>query len=351
MRYRQLGRTGLLVSELGLGTFTFGEKTGAEKYDRVAGLDQEAANGLVRAAFQSGVNLIDTADIYCFGRAEEIVGQALQDLGIARKDVVIATKCYNPVGAGPNDRGASRGHIMDSVEASLRRLKTGHIDLYQIHAHDPITPLDETLRTLDDLVSQGLVRYVGCSNWPAWRVSKALGICERRGFARLDSTQVYYSLAGRDIEREIAPMAAEEGVGILVWSPLAGGALSGKFEPGSSTGEKPEGRRSGGYNFPPVDGGRASRCIAVMRDIAARHDCGVATVALAFILSRPFITSVLIGAKRLDQLQQNLAAANLELDAEDLCRLDDVSRLPAEYPGWIVDRQGARRWPGVDGSV
>ena len=259
-----------------------------------------------------------------------------------RKDVIIATKVYGVMGDKPNDRGASRGHIMDSIQASLERLQTDHIDLYQIHATDTVTPIDETLRTLDDLVSRGLVRYVGVSNWQAWRIAKALGISERRGFARFETVQAYYSIAGRDLEREVVPLMAEEKLGLMVWSPLAGGLLSGKFGPGAPG--NGEGRRTS-FDFPPVDKDRAWACVAAMRDVAEKHGASVATVALAWILAKPFVTSIIIGAKRLDQLEQNLAAVKLKLDAEDIAKLDEVSALAPEYPGWMLARQGAARIP------
>jgi aryl-alcohol dehydrogenase-like predicted oxidoreductase len=271
-----------------------------------------------------------------------LLGQSLKNLGVARKDVVIATKVYGAMGDKPNDRGASRGHIMDSVEKSLERLQTDHIDLYQIHGTDSVTPIDETLRAMDDLVSRGLVRYVGVSNWQAWRIAKALGISERRGFARFETVQAYYSIAGRDLERDIVPMMNEEKVGLMVWSPLAGGLLSGKYGPGAPG--NGEGRRAA-FDFPPVDKDRAWSCVAVMREIAEKHGASVATVALAYVLAKPFVTTVIIGAKRIEQLDQNLAAVGLKLDADDLKRLDEVSQLAPEYPGWMLARQGTGRRP------
>jgi aryl-alcohol dehydrogenase-like predicted oxidoreductase len=249
---------------------------------------------------------------------------------------------FGQVGDGPNDRGASRGHIMDAVQGSLERLQTDHIDLYQIHATDTVTPIDETLRSFDDLVSRGLVRYIGVSNWQAWRIEKALGVSERRGFARFETVQAYYSIAGRDLERDIVPMMQEEKLGLMVWSPLAGGLLSGKFGPGAPG--NGEGRRAS-FDFPPVDKDRAWACVAVMREVGEKHGASVAEVALAYILAKPFVTSVIIGAKRVEQLDQNLAAVKLTLDADDLKKLDDVSALAPEYPGWMLSRQGAARRP------
>ncbi|NEI68129.1 aldo/keto reductase [Rhizobium lusitanum] len=342
MRYNQLGNTGLFVSELCLGTMTFGEANPGSPWGAIADVDQAMADKIVESSLAAGVNFIDTADVYSFGNSEKLLGQALKNLGVPRKDVVIATKVYGVMGDKPNDRGASRGHIMDSVQASLDRLQTDHIDLYQIHATDTVTPIEETLRAMDDLVSRGLVRYVGVSNWQAWRIAKALGISERRGFARFETVQAYYSIAGRDLERDIVPLMAEEKLGLMVWSPLAGGLLSGKYGPGAPG--NGEGRRAS-FDFPPVDKDRAWACVAAMREVAEKHGSNVATVALAWILAKPFVTSIIIGAKRLDQLDQNLAAVRLKLDGDDIAKLDQVSALPAEYPGWMLARQGAQRVP------
>ncbi|HEX8049743.1 aldo/keto reductase [Rhizobium sp.] len=342
MRYNQLGNTGLFVSELCLGTMTFGEATPNSMWGSIADVDQALADKIVESSLAAGINFIDTADVYSFGNSEKLLGQALKNLGVPRKDVVIATKVYGIMGDKPNDRGASRGHIMDSVQASLERLQTDHIDLYQIHATDTVTPIDETLRALDDLVSRGLVRYVGVSNWQAWRIAKALGMSERRGFARFETVQAYYSIAGRDLEREIVPLMNEEKLGLMVWSPLAGGLLSGKYGPGAPG--NGEGRRAS-FDFPPVDKDRAWACVAAMREVAEKHGASVATVALAWILAKPFVTSIIIGAKRLDQLDQNLAAVKLKLDSDDIAKLDQVSALTPEYPGWMLSRQGAARIP------
>ncbi len=342
MRYNQLGNTGLFVSELCLGTMTFGEADSAALWGKIAGVDQDAADRILDRSVKAGVNFVDTADVYSFGNSERILGQAIRNIGIARKDIVIATKFLGQMGDKPNDRGASRGHIMDSVERSLERLQVDHIDLYQIHGTDTVTPIDETLRALDDLVSRGLVRYIGLSNWAAWRIAKALGISERRGFARFETVQSYYSIAGRDLEREIVPLMQEEKLGLMVWSPLAGGLLSGKYGPGASGGG--EGRRQE-FDFPPVDNYRAWACVAAMREIAARHETSVAAVALAYILAKPFVTSVIIGAKRIEQLDENLKAVCVKLDADDMKKLDEVSALMPEYPGWMLERQAAGRRP------
>lgn len=337
MRYNPLGGSGLLVSELCLGTMTFGGR--GELWGKIGALGQAEAEALIGAALDAGVNFIDTADVYSEGQSEEITGQALRNLGVRREAVVIATKAFGRVGPGPNDAGASRGHILDAVKASLRRLQLDHIDLYQIHGHDALTPVEETLEALDQLVRQGLVRYVGVSNWQAWQVARAQGVAERRGLARIRSLQAYYTLAGRDLEREIAPMLRAEGVGLMVWSPLAGGLLSGKYD---GEGAAADGRRAS-FDFPPVDRGRLPGVLDALRGVAAAHGAGVAQVALAWLLSRPAVTSVIIGASRPEQLAENLGAAELALTPEDLDALDAASALPPEYPGWMLARQGAVR--------
>jgi aryl-alcohol dehydrogenase-like predicted oxidoreductase len=343
MKYNQLGRTGLYVSEICLGAMTFGGNADAGMWKAIGGLEQPAVDEIVGRALDAGVNFFDTADVYSFGESERRLGQAFKNLGVARKDVVIATKVFGGMGPRPNDRGASRGHIMDSVHGSLERLQTDHIDLYQVHGTDTVTPVEETLRALDDLTRQGLVRYAGVSNWAAWRIAKALGISERRGYARFETLQAYYSIAGRDLERDLAPLLAEEKVGLMVWSPLAGGLLSGKFGPGSAT---PNDARRTTFDFPPVDKDRAWACVGAMREIGEAHGVSVARVALAWLLAKPVVTTVIIGAKTTQQLDDNLAAADLVLTPGEVTRLDEVSALPAEYPGWMLNFQGAGRIPG-----
>jgi aryl-alcohol dehydrogenase-like predicted oxidoreductase len=342
MRYKQLGRTGLYVSEICLGTMTFGGSADSGMWRAIGALQQGDVDAIVGRAIASGVNFFDTADVYSFGESERLLGQALKNLGTQRKDVVIATKVYGEMGPGPNDRGASRGHIMDSVQASLERLQIDHIDLYQIHGNDPVTPIDETLRALDDLTRQGLVRYVGVSNWAAWKIAKALGLSEAKGYARFETLQAYYSIAGRDLERDLIPMLTSEQLGLMVWSPLAGGLLSGKFGPGSNN---PQDARRTNFDFPPVDRDRAWKCVEVMREVGEAHGASVARVALAWLLAKPEVMSIIIGAKTLEQLDDNLAAVDLALTPEDIARLDEVSELPSEYPGWMFSRQGASRTP------
>jgi aryl-alcohol dehydrogenase-like predicted oxidoreductase len=342
MKYNTLGPTGLLVSEICLGTMTFAPGEGIWK--SISGVDQNLAGQLLKRSFDAGVNFVDTADVYTDGESEKTLAKAISNVGIARKDIVIATKAYGRTGPGRNDVGASRGHIMDAVEASLKRLQTDYIDLYQIHAADSVTPLEETLRALDNLVSQGKVRYIGCSNWYAWQLMKALGISEAKNLAKMDTLQAYYSIAGRDLEREIVPLLKDQGTGLLVWSPLAGGLLSGKF---SRENQKPEDSRRSSFDFPIVDKERTWRILDVLRPIAQAHNTGVATIALAWVLAKPFVTSVIIGAKRADQLDQNLAAVDVQLTPEEMKQLDDVSALPPEYPGWMVPFQNANRLADV----
>jgi len=322
---------------------TFGDGRGLFK--ALSGVDQTGADELVKMALDGGINFFDTADNYTEGESERILGQSLKNLNVARQQVVIATKVYSRVGPGRNDVGASRGHIMDGVEASLRRLQTDHIDLYQIHGNDSVTPLDETLHALDTLVQQGKVRYIGCSNWQAWKIAKALCIAEFKGLARFDTLQAYYSIAGRDLEREIVPLLESEKVGLLVWSPLAGGLLSGKF---SRSNQKPANSRRTEYDFPLVDKERTWKILDVVAPIAKAHGCSPARLSLAWLLAKPVVTSVIIGAKRLEQLQDNLAAIELTLTQEELRQLDEVSTLPLEYPGWVLPFQGADRMGPAD---
>jgi len=311
-------------------------------------VDQAGADALIKASIDAGINFFDTADVYSEGESEKILGQSLKNLNIARKDVVLATKVFGRVGPGRNDVGASRGHIMDAVEASLRRLQTDHIDLYQIHGNDSITPIEETLRALDTLVNQGKVRYIGCSNWQAWKIAKALGISEFKGLARFDTLQAYYSIAGRDLERDIVPLLEAEKTGLLVWSPLAGGLLSGKF---SRENQKPEGSRRSEFDFPLVDKERAWKILDVIAPIAKAHGCSAARISLAWLLTKPVVTSIIIGAKRLDQLKDNLAAVELQLTEDEIQQLDEVSALPPEYPGWMLPRQSANRLEPADPIV
>ena len=337
MRMNKLGRTGLFVSELCLGTMTFGGK--GDIWSTIGAMDQAAADRFVARAVDAGINFLDTADVYSDGESEHITGQALRNGKIARESVVIATKGYGRMTPGPNGGGNSRLHLLDAVKGSLKRLQLDHIDLYQVHGFDPATPIEETVRALDILVQHGHVRYVGVSNWAAWQIMKALSIAERHGLARFESLQAYYTIAGRDLEREIGPMLRSEEVGLMVWSPLAGGLLSGKTP---RDGVSAAGDRRAAFDFPPVDRPRAFDCIDAMRPMADQRGVSVAQVALAWLLHRRVVSSVIIGAKRMEQLEDNLAATKIDLSEAELDTLDQVSTLPAEYPGWMFDRQVQR---------
>ena len=338
MQYKTLGDTGLLVSTVCFGCMTF--HGGSGFWNNIGQVDQAGADALIRGSIDAGVNFFDTADVYSEGESEKTLGHSLKNLGIARKDVVIATKVFSRTGSGLNDIGASRGHIMDAVEASLKRLGTDHIDLYQIHGSDAITPIEETIRALDSLVQQGKVRYIGASNWEAWKFSRAITVSELKGYARFDTLQAYYSIAGRDVEREFVPMLRHTKTGLLVWSPLAGGLLSGKF---SRENQKPENSRRSHFDFPLVDKERAWRILDIMRPIGAADGCSPARIALAWLLHQTAVTSVIIGAKRTDQLQDNLAAVDVRLSPEELQKLDQISQLSPEYPGWVLRFQSASR--------
>jgi aryl-alcohol dehydrogenase-like predicted oxidoreductase len=347
----------LLVSEICFGTMTFGDNGGI--WQAIAGLGQKDADALIKGSFEAGVTFFDTADVYAGGMSETIFGESLRNLGLPRDEVVVATKVFGRVTPAPprdpspaqkaelerrskarNLNGLSRKHIMNAVDASLRRLGLDHIDLYQIHGTDPLTPLEETLEALDDVVKAGKARYVGLCNLPAWLITKSLWISDRRNLHRFESLQMYYSIAGRDLEREVVPLAQDQELAILPWSPLAGGLLSGKYARDSV---RPEDARRAKFDFPPVNLERAYDCIDAMKPIADAHDATVAGVALAWLLHRPWVTSVLIGAKNPAQLKANLAATRLRLSAEELAALDKVSELPPEYPGWMLGFQSADR--------
>ncbi|MGD9968474.1 MAG: aldo/keto reductase [Hyphomonadaceae bacterium] len=350
MRYRKLGRTGLAVSEICLGTMTFG---GDGFWKVIGALEQEASTQLVRTAFEEGVTFIDTANVYSNGLSEQVLGQAIK--GLPRDELVIATKLFGRMGAyGGGERtpdaerrfansnlwGLSRKHVFDAIEASLERLQLDYVDLYQVHAFDPVTPLEETLEALDEVVKSGKARYIGLCNYAAWQIAKALGVSERNGLARFESLQMYYSIAGRDLEREIVPLAKDQQLAILPWSPLAGGFLSGKFTRAAAP---TDGSRRAVFDFPPVDKERAYDIIDVMKEIGDARDVSVAQIALSWLLHQKHVTSVIIGAKTEAQLKDNLAATSVELSSDELNRLDQVSKLKPEYPGWMLERQGGER--------
>ena len=339
MHYRPFADTGLFVSELALGTMTFG---GKGFWETIGKLGSSEVERIVGASLDAGVNLIDTADVYSEGESERLTAEALRSLGRPRDSYLLATKVRSRMGLGPNSVGLSRAHILHSIDASLARLQLSHIDLYQIHGYDAATPLEETMAALADVVRAGKVRYIGFCNLPAWAAMKANAIAERHGWSRFVSAQVYYTIAGRDIEREIVPLALDQKLAILPWSPLAGGLLSGKFD---LEGKGPEGARRAAFDFPPVDLERAKPVLAAMRRVSAATGVSVARVALAWLLSRPHVTSVIIGARTIEQLHDNLAATDVVLAPEHVAELDAVSQLPSEYPEWMVERQGRDRSP------
>ena len=357
MRYRKLGRTGLLVSEICFGTMTFGSN--GPRSDAIGALGQRDADELVKRSFDAGVPFFDTADVYAGGMSETIFGHSLRNLALPRDEVVVATKVFGRVLPPPpqnpsaaqkaelerrasarNVIGLSRKHSLHAVDASLQRLGLDYVDLYQIHGTDPLTPLEETLSALDDVVKAGKARYLGLCNQPAWGITKSLWIADKRNLHRFESLQMYYSIAGRDLEREIVPLAQDQELAILPWSPLAGGLLTGKY---ARDQDKPGNVRRAHFDFPPVELERAFDCVDAMRPIAQGHDATVAGVAIAWLLHKPWVTSVLIGARNSKQLADNLAATSIELTAGEIAILDEVSALPAEDPGWMLSFQGADR--------
>jgi len=336
MKYNTLGNTGLKVSELCLGTMTFG---GRGWWTSIGSLPQQEVNNLVKQALDEGVNFIDTANVYSEGLSEQMTGKAIQDLGVNRDDLVIATKVRGAMGEGPNDSGLSRKHIIQQAEASLKRLDTDYIDLYQIHGFDPQTPVEETMDALDRLVQDGKVRYIGCSNLAAWQIMKANGIATKNQIHKFVSLQAYYTIAGRDLEREVVPMLQDQNIGLMVWSPLAGGLLSGKYGRDKTT---EEGRLKN-FDFPPVDKEKAFNIIDEMEKIAKSKNATVAQIALSWLLHQSATTSVIIGANKPTQLQDNLKSVNISLTQQELNILDEVSQLHPEYPGWMIERQSADR--------
>jgi len=334
MEMRRLGSSGLQVSALGFGTMTFG---GKDNFSAVGTTQVDEARRLVDLCLEAGVNLFDTADVYSQGASEEVLGQALEG---RRDDVILATKVHGRMGDGPNDVGQSRHHIMRGCEASLKRLRTDYIDLYQVHGFDPLTPLEETLRALDDLVRAGKVRYVGCSNYSAWHLMKALGISECAGLERYVSQQVYYSLVARELEYELVPLALDQGIGGIIWSPLSGGFLSGKYRRGQAG---PEDTRRPMRGDPgTIDEVKGFDVIDILEEISQAHDASIAQAALNWLLRKPGVTSVLVGARREEQLVDNLKAATWEMSVEEVQRLDEVSATPPIYPYWHQRRNNAR---------
>lgn len=339
MKYKQLGKTGVLVSELCLGTMTFG---GRGYWKAIGQLPEDEVTQLVKIAIDQGINFFDTANAYSEGLAELLLGKALKNLGISHQSVFIATKVRLRMGDGANQVGLSKLHILDSVDDSLQRLGLSHIDMLYIHGVDPVTSLEETMRGLEDAVRSGKVRYLGVSNHPAWMVVKANSIAGRMGWSKFIASQNFYSIASRDIEREIVPMAISEGIGIMPWSPLAGGFLSGKY----TRDQKIAGdNRRDNFDFPPINKEKSYDIIDLMIKIAGRYNVSAARVALSWLKDKPGVTSIIIGAKKQDQLLDNLACTQLQLTQDEIKELDAISALTPEYPGWMVDRQLTGRFP------
>ena len=339
MRYRLLGNTGVYVSELCLGTMTFG---GKGFWEPIGKLTASEAEKLIGRSLDAGVNFIDTANAYSEGEAEKFLGMALDSLKVQREKVVIATKVRLRMGPGPNDIGLSRKHIFEAVDASLKRLKLDFIDLYQIHGEDEVTPIEQTMDALSEIVHSGKVRYIGFCNLPAWFAMKALAYAKAAGIPSFMSAQMYYSIVSRDIEREIVPLAKDQNLAILPWSPLAGGLISGKFDmihPG------PEDARRTKFDFPPVDKERAKKVIGVLKNVSEKMGISPARLALAWLLTRPFVTSVIIGAKTIEQLEDDLASVDVEIPPEYITEIEKISQLPQEYPGWMVPWQNRDRRP------
>ncbi len=337
MRYRLLGNTGLYVSELCLGTMTFG---GKGHWEVMGGLQQNDADLFVREAFEQGVNFFDTANVYSFGESETLLGQAIKNIGLPRDEIVVATKSTGIMNESPNGRGQSRFHIFNEVDASLKRLQLDHIDLYQLHGFDPLTPFEESLSALDDLVKSGKIRHIGLCNMAAWQIMKAIGVSRQHHWSQFVSVQAYYSIAGRELEREIFPLVHDQKLGLMIWSPLAGGFLSGKFKRDQAS---PAGSRRANFDFPPLNKDKAFNCLDAMEPIAMARGVSVAQVALAWILSKQQVSSIIIGARRMEQLKDNLAATKLILSEGELNTLNEVSALSQEYPGWMLAFQGQYR--------
>lgn len=336
MKYNLLGNTGLKVSELCLGTMTFG---GKGFWTAIGTLDQSAVDQLVKKSIDGGINFIDTANVYSEGLSEEMTGKAIRNLALNRDDLVIATKVRGKMAEGPNGSGLTRKHILHEIDASLKRLNLDYVDLYQIHGFDALTPLEETLDTLDGLVKSGKVRYIGCSNLASWQIMKAVAYSNYHRLAKFVSLQAYYTLAGRDLEREIIPVLKDQNLGLMVWSPLAGGLLSGKYK---RNGENEGGRRVN-FDFPPVNKDRAFDVVEALEPMAKSKGVSVAQLALAWLLHQSAVTTVIIGANTTNQLEDNLNATNVTFTPDELAQIDAVSKLPAEYPGWMIERQGADR--------
>ncbi len=340
MKYNLLGNTGIYVSEICFGTMTFGGSNGGI-WTNIGQVQQQEVNSLMKTVVDSGINFIDTANIYSFGESETLLGQSIIDLGLNRNDLVIATKVRGRMSKGVNDVGLTRLNIFQSVDASLKRMQLDYIDVLYVHGTDLKTPIEETVRALNDIVLTGKVRYIAICNWPAWMVMKAQGIADKYGWNKFVGLQYYYSLASRDIEREIVPLAADQNLAIMPWSPLAGGFLSGKYTRDGAA----AGARRDNFDFPPINKDKTYDIIDVLGQIAQQHGVSVAQVALAWVRLQKGVTSTIIGAKNIDQLNDNLKSVEVVLSADELKRINEISALPREYPGWMVERQSADREP------
>ncbi len=337
MKYNLLGNTGLKVSELCLGAMTFG---GRGRFQVIGDLGQEEVDKIVKRSVDAGINFIDTANVYSEGWSEELTGKSIKNLGLKRDDLVIATKVRAKMGEGPNDSGLTRKHILHQVEESLKRLGTDYIDLYQIHGFDALTPLEETLNVLDGLVKSGKVRYIGASNLAAWQLMKALSYSQFRHISKFVSLQAFYTIASRELERELVPLLKDQKTGLMVWSPLAGGLLSGKYNRDI---QAEEGARRSKFDFPIVDKDKAFTILDVLAPMAVEKQVSVAQLAIAWLLHQTVVTTVIIGAKKLEQLDDNLASVNVKFTADELQKLNEISQLTPEYPGWMIEFQGADR--------
>jgi len=337
MKYKLLGNTGLRVSELCLGTMTFG---GKGMWTAIGGIDQQVVDELVKKSIEGGINFIDTANVYSEGISEEMTGKAIRNLKLKRDDLVIATKVRGKMNDGPNGSGLTRKHILHEVEQSLKRLNIDYIDLYQIHGFDELTALEETIDVLDSLVKSGKVRYIGCSNLAAWHIMKALSYSQYNRLSKFVSLQAYYTIAGRDLEREIVPLLKDQNMGLMVWSPLAGGLLSGKY---NRKMEAEAGSRRINFDFPIVNKEKAFDIIDVLEPMAKEKKVSVAQLSLAWLLHQRVVTTIIIGAKKPEQLLDNLKSTEVTFTPDELQKLDEVSKLPLEYPGWMIERQGGDR--------
>jgi aryl-alcohol dehydrogenase-like predicted oxidoreductase len=337
MKYNFLGDTGMLVSELCFGTMTFG---GVGIWEKIGKTQQQEVNALIREVVNSGINFIDTANVYSLGESEKLLGQSIKDLGLNHHELVIATKVKGRMNDKPNSLGLSRYHVFNSVDESLQRLQLNHIDILYIHGVDLRTPIEETMRTMNDIVQTGKVRYIAVCNWPAWMVMKAQGIADKHGWQKFIGLQYYYSLATRDIEREILPLAADQHLGVMPWSPLAGGFLSGKF---TRNNQKAGNARRDEFDFPIIDKEKTYDIVDVIVQVAKEHKVSAAEIALAWVRQRPGVTSTIIGARNMEQLMENIHSVDIQFSSEQLKKIDEASALKTEYPEWMTAFQGGNR--------